>query len=129
MSPFHPDVASVYIYIVFKNLRLVSLICFLSLTSNLVGNLVWTYVAQEDSVELTADEEDSDPDSDPDSKSSKRSVNLLEEELHLADGLNTHFNFTTNLFDKTGFSNDIVKPVGQDRTPLENPPENNNVLS
>lgn len=81
-------------------------------------------------MELASDEEDSDPDTDSDSsKSSKRSVNLLEEELHLEEGINTHFNFGTTLFAKSGFSNDIVKPVGQDRTPLDNPPEINNVLS
>lgn len=114
----------------FKNLRLVALICFLALASNLVGNLVWTYLTQRDSVELASEEEDSDSDPDNDSsKNSKRSVNLLEEELHLTEGMNTHFSFVINLFAKTGFSYSILKPVVQDRTPLENPPEINNVLS
>jgi hypothetical protein len=96
-----------------------------------VGNLVWTYLDQEDTVELSSDEEDSDSDSDSDSnKSSKRAVNLLEEELHLADGINTSFEaFVFYTFNKTGFSHDIAKPIGQDRTPPENPPELDNVLS
>jgi len=100
-----------------------------------VGNLVWTYVWQNDSVELAVDEEDSDTDSDTDSdsnsnKSSKRGVNLLEEELHFAELLNTsNIPFSISFLRETDFHSENEKPVGQDRSPLENPPENDNMFS
>lgn len=129
----HPS--SFYIYTVFKHLRIFSFICFFSLASNLVGNLVWTYVWQKDTVELASDEEDADSDSDSDSdsnsnKSTKRSVNLLEEELHLEEMLSTSTIASSIIFlSKTEFHSKNEKPVGQDRTPLENPPENDNMFS
>lgn len=115
----------------FKYLRTYALICFLSLASNLVGNLVWTYGWQKEKIEFASDEDDSDSDSDSDSnKSSKRSVNLLEEELHLEEALHSsNFSVCFLLFEKTGFGNHRENPIGQDRVPLENPPEMKNVLS
>ncbi len=112
-------------------MRTYSLICFLALTSNLVGNLVWTYGWQKEKIEFASDEDDSDTDSDSDSnKSSKRAVNLLEEELHLEEGIcSSNFHFSIQLLDKTGFCNAAAKPIGQDRIPLDNPPEMTNVLS
>jgi len=115
---------------VFKHLRIYSLICFLSLASNLVGNLVWTYSSQKEKIEFASDEDDSDTDDSDSNKSSKRAVNLLEEELHLEEAFHgSSFNFVIHLLDKTGFSNTAEKPIGQDRIPLENPPEMSNVLS
>jgi len=122
---------STYIYDVFKSLRTYSLICFLALTSNLVGNLIWTYSWQKETIEFASDEDDSDTDSDSGSnKSSKGAVNLLEEELHLEEiTYSSSFHFSIHLLDKTGFCNTAVNPIGQDRIPLDNPPEMMNVLS
>lgn len=117
-----------YIYTVFKRLRLFSLICFLSLTSNLVGNFVWTYLEDKQSVSISSEEDDSEErDSDTDENkggSSKRGVNLLEEELHLAEHTSlSGFDIDFNLLKKSTFSIVTDKTIGSEKAPLDNPPE------
>ncbi len=116
-----------YIYTVFKRLRLISLICFLALTSNIVGNFVWTYLEDKQSITLSEEDDSEERDSDTDennSNSSKRGINLLEEELHLAEHTSlSNFDIDFNLLKKSTFSAIIAKPVGSDKAPLDNPPE------
>lgn len=125
---------SKYIYIVYKRLRLFSIICFLSLSSNLVGNFVWTYLEDEQTISLSSEEDDNEErDSDTDENnngSSKRGINLLEEELHLAEhtsvsGLDMDF----SLMEKTSFSILNDKINGSEKAPLDNPPEIGNEFS
>jgi hypothetical protein len=116
-----------YIYAVFKQLRLISIICFLSLTSNIVGNFVWTYLEDKQSITLSEEDDTEERDSDKDennSGSSKRGINLLEEELHLAEHTAlSNFDIDYNLLRKSTFSAIIAKPVGSEKAPLDNPPE------
>ncbi|MDF3027440.1 MAG: hypothetical protein K0S23_1747 [Fluviicola sp.] len=117
-----------YIYTVFRRLRLISLICFLSLTSNLVGNFVWTYMDNKESIALSSEEDDSEErDSDPDENnngSSKRAINLLEEELHLAEHTSLFgFDFDLKRIQKSNFSVITDKTNGSKKAPLDNPPE------
>lgn len=111
----------------FKRLRLFSLICFLSLTSNLVGNFVWTYLEHKESISLASEEDDNEePDSDTDenSRSSKRGINLLEEELHLAEHASlSSFDIDFILMEKDPFSIITDKTNGSKKAPLDNPPE------
>lgn len=119
---------SLYIYNVFKRLRLISLICFFSLTSNLVGNFVWTYLEDKQSISLSSEEDDSEErDSDTDENNnggSKRGMNLLEEELHLAEHTSLS-NFETDFksMEKSPFSIITDKTNGSEKVPLDNPPE------
>lgn len=117
-----------YIYIVYKSLRLISVICFLSLASNLIGNLVWTYLEHKESISLSSEEEDDDSeerdtDTDENNRSNKRGINLLEEELHLADHTILSLDFDTNLVETTHFSVITDKTNGSEKAPLDNPPE------
>lgn len=120
---------SKYIYIVFKRLRLFSLICFLSLSSNLVGNLVWTFMEDKQSVSLASEEDDDSEERDSDTDennngSSKRGINLLEEELHLAEHTSlSNFDIDFNLLKKSSFSRLTDKTNGSEKAPLDNPPE------
>lgn len=112
----------------YKSLRIISVICFLSLASNLVGNLVWTYLQHKESISLSADEDDDseerDSDTDENNRSSKRGINLLEEELHLADHTTlSTFDFDTKLVERTHFSVITDKTNGSEKAPLDNPPE------
>jgi len=125
---------SQYIYVVYKRLRLFSLICFLSLSSNLVGNFVWTYLEDEQSISLSSEEDDSEErDSDTDennNNSSKKGINLLEEELHLAEHASVSgFEIDFNLMEKTSFSILTDKINGSEKAPLDNPPEIGNEFS
>lgn len=119
---------SQYIYNVFKRLRLISLICFFSLTSNLVGNFVWTYLEDKQSISLSSEEDDNEErDSDTDENNnggSKRGINLLEEELHLAEHTQLS-NFETDFksMEKSPFSILTDKTNGSEKVPLDNPPE------
>lgn len=118
-----------YIYAVFRRLRLISLICFLSLTSNLVGNFVWTYVDHKESINLSSEEDENneeEPDSDTDENrgSSKRGINLLEEELHLAEHTALYgLSADLTLIQKSNFSVITDKTNGSKKAPLDNPPE------
>jgi hypothetical protein len=118
-----------YICTVYKSLRIISVICFLSLASNLVGNLVWTYLQHKESISLSSDEEDDDSeerdsDTDENNRSSKRGINLLEEELHLADHTTlSPFDFDAKLVERTHFFAITDKTNGSEITPLDNPPE------
>lgn len=115
-----------YIYAVFKRLRLISLICFMALTSNIVGNFVWTYLEDRQSITLSEedDSEERDSDTDENNSSSKRGINLLEEELHLAEHTAlSNLDIDFNLLKKSTFSAIIAKPVGSEKAPLDNPPE------
>ena len=119
---------SLYIYNVFKRLRLISLICFFSLTSNLVGNFVWTYLGDKQSISLSSEEDDSEErDSDTDENNnagSKRGINLLEEELHLAEHTSlSNFEIDFKLMEKCPFSIITDKINGSEKAPLDNPPE------
>lgn len=111
----------------YKSLRLISIICFLSLTSNLVGNFVWTYIQENESINLSLEEDDSeerDSDSEENNGSSKRGVNLLEEELHLADCANlSTFDIDFKLVSRNTFSIITDKTNGSKKAPLDNPPE------
>lgn len=112
----------------YKSLRIISVICFLSLASNLVGNLVWTYLQHKESISLSTDEDDDteerDSDTDENNRSSKRGINLLEEELHLADHTTlSTFDFDTKLVERTHFSVITDKTNGSEKAPLDNPPE------
>ncbi|WP_043023665.1 hypothetical protein [Fluviicola taffensis] len=111
----------------YKSLRLISIICFLSLTSNLVGNFVWACIQQKESINLSLEEDDSeerDSDSEENNGSSKRGVNLLEEELHLADCANlSTFDIDFKLVSRTTFSIITDKTNGSKKAPLDNPPE------
>ena len=123
-----------YIYIVYKRLRLFSLICFLSLSSNLVGNFVWTYLEDKQSISLSSEEDDNeerDSDTDENNKgNSKRGINLLEEELHLAEHTSVlGFDVDFNLMEKTSFSILTDKIKGSEKVPLDNPPEIGNEFS
>lgn len=101
-------------------MRLISIICFLSLTSNLVGNFVWTYLEQKESINLSSEEDDTDTKKN----NSKRAVNLLEEELHLAENTSlNHDPFDINQLENSAFSIVTDKPNGSEEIPLENPPE------
>nr|WP_294859097.1 hypothetical protein [uncultured Fluviicola sp.] len=94
-----------------------------------MGNLVWTYLEHKESVSLSSDEEDDDSeerdtDTDENNRSSKRGINLLEEELHLADHTTlSTFDFDTNLAERTHFSVITDKTNGSEKAPLDNPPE------
>ena len=116
-----------YIYAVFKRLHLISLICLMALTSNIVGNFVWTYLEDRQSITLSEEDDSEERDSDTDenkSGGSKRGINLLEEELHLAEHpylSNLEIDF--NLMTKSSFSAIIDKPIGSEKPPLDNPPE------
>jgi hypothetical protein len=118
---------SKYIYIVYKSLRIISIVCFLSLMSNLVGNLVWTYLEHKESISLSSEEDDSeerDSDTEENNSSTKRGVNLLEEELHLAEY--THLlvaDCDYKPMAKSTFSIITDKTIGSDKLPLDNPPE------
>lgn len=125
---------STYIYIVFRRLRLISLICFLSLTSNLVGNFVWTYLDNKESIALSSEEDDNeerDSDTDENNKgNSKRGINLLEEELHLAEHTSlSGFDLDLKLLQKSSFSVITDKTNGSKKAPLDNPPEIESELS
>ena len=116
-----------YIYAVFKRLRLISIICFLSLTSNIVGNFVCTRLDDKSSITLSEEDETEERDSDTDENnngSSKRGVNFLEEELHLAENTPlSNFDIDFNLLRKSTFSAIIAKPACSGKAPLDNPPE------
>jgi hypothetical protein len=119
---------SKYIYTVFRRLRTISLICFLSLASNLVGNLVWTYLEHKQSISLSSEEDENEErDSDTDENnngSSKRGINLLEEELHLAEYTAVSaFDMDFILMEKSSFSLISDKTKGSEKAPLDNPPE------
>lgn len=115
-----------YIYTVYKNLRIVSLICFFALTSNLVGNFVWTYLENKQSISLSSEEDESDENKG----NSKRAVNLLEEELHLAEQpvLSSPY-ACIGLNKKATFSTSHRKTIASDQAPLDNPPEWKNEFS
>ncbi|WP_294672388.1 hypothetical protein [uncultured Fluviicola sp.] len=120
---------SKYIYTVYKRLRLFSLICFLSLSSNLVGNLIWTFMEEKQAVSLASEEDDDSEERDSDTDennngSSKRGINLLEEELHLAENTSlSSFEIDFNLLQKSSFSILRDKTNGSEKVPLDNPPE------
>lgn len=120
---------SKYIYTVFKRLRLFSLICFLSLSSNLVGNLVWTFLEEKQSINLASEDDDDSEERDSDTDennngSSKRGINLLEEELHLAEHTSlSNFDIDFNLLEKSTFSSIKDKTHDSKKAPLDNPPE------
>ena len=123
-----PLFLSNYIYTVFRRLRLISLICFLSLTSNLVGNFVWTYLDHKELITLASEEDDNeerDSDTDENNKgNSKRGINLLEEELHLAEYTSlSDLNIDLKLLQKSSFSVITDKTNGSKKAPLDNPPE------
>lgn len=112
----------------FRRLRTISLICFLSLASNLVGNLVWTYLEHKQSVSLSSEEDDTEErDSDTDENNngnSKRGINLLEEELHLAESTKlSELDIDFSRMQKSSFSLINDKTMGSEKTPLDNPPE------
>lgn len=94
-----------------------------------MGNLVWTYLEHKESISLSSEEEDDDSeerdsDTDENNRSSKRGINLLEEELHLADHTNlSDLNFDINLVKRTHFSVITDKTNGSKKAPLDNPPE------
>ena len=122
-----------YIYTVYRRLRLFSLICFLSLSSNLVGNFVWTYLEDKQSISLSSEEDDNeerDSDTDENNNSSKKGINLLEEELHLAEHASVlGFDVDFSLMEKTSFSILTDKINGSEKAPLDNPPEIGNKFS
>ena len=99
----------------------------MALTSNIVGNFVWTYLEDRQSITLSEEDDSEERDSDTDenkSGGSKRGINLLEEELHLAEHpylSNLEIDF--NLMTKSSFSAIIDKPIGSEKPPLDNPPE------
>ena len=110
----------------YKNLRIISLICFFALTSNLAGNLVWTYLEHKQSINLSAEEDDSDENRG----NSKRAVNLLEEELHLAEQpVLSSPDVCIALSKKANFSTSHRKTIASDKAPLDNPPEMENEFS
>jgi len=93
-----------------------------------VGNFVWTYLEDKQSFSISSEEDDSEErDSDTDennSGSSKRGVNLLEEELHLAEHASlSSFDIDFNSLKKTTFSIVTDKTIGSEKAPLDNPPE------
>lgn len=120
---------SKYIYTVLKRLRLFSLICILSLSSNLVGNFIWTFMEEKQSVSLASEEDDDNEERDSDTDennngSSKRGINLLEEELHLAEHTYlSSFEIDFSLLEKGSFSILKDKTIGSEKAPLDNPPE------
>lgn len=84
------------------------------------------------SVNLSSEEDDTEPGSDGGKKNnnSKRGINLLEEELHLAE--NTALSpIQTNpaLIKKASFSLISGKTKRAEKMPLENPPERGTKLS
>lgn len=111
----------------FRRLRLISLICFLSLTSNLVGNFVWTYLDHKESITLASEEdenEERDSDTDENKGNSKRGINLLEEELHLPEHTPlSGLDIDLKLLQKSSFSVITDKTNGSKKAPLDNPPE------
>jgi hypothetical protein len=93
-----------------------------------VGNFVWTYLEDKPSVSLISEEdENEEPDSDSDENnngSSKRGINLLEEELHLAEHTSlSSFDIAFSLLKKSRFSVITDKTNGSKKAPLDNPPE------
>lgn len=116
----------------YKSLRFFSLVCLLALGSNLAGNFVWSCMDKKISVNLSSEEDDTEPGSDGGKKNnnSKRGINLLEEELHLAE--NTALSpIQTNpaLIKKASFSLISGKTKRAEKMPLENPPERGTKLS
>lgn len=116
----------------YKSIRFFSFVCLLALGSNLVGNFVWTCLDRKVSINMSSEEDETERDSDSGKKnnSSKRGLNMMEEELHLAE--NTLFSplktdFT--LIEKTSFSIISDKTNGSEKVPLEIPPEIVNELS
>lgn len=99
----------------------------MSLTSNIVGNFVWTYLEDRQSITLSEEDDNEERDSDTDenkSGGSKRGINLLEEELHLAEHTSvSSFEIDFYLLRKSSFSAIIDNPVGSEKAPLDNPPE------
>lgn len=99
----------------------------MALTSNLVGNFVWTYLDHKESIALSSEEDDNeerDSDTDENKGSSKRGINLLEEELHLAEHPHlSGLDFDINLMRKNSFSVITDKTNGSKKAPLDNPPE------
>lgn len=115
-----------YIYTVYKNLRIISLICCFALTSNLAGNFVWTYLEHKESINLSSEEDETDENKG----NSKRAVNLLEEELHLAEqSALSSPPVCTGPIKKVNFSVFNDKIIGSDKAPLDNPPEIDNEFS
>ncbi|WP_343637584.1 hypothetical protein [Fluviicola sp.] len=94
-----------------------------------MGNFVWTFLEEKQSVSLASeeDEDNEEPDSDTDENntgSSKRGINLLEEELHLADHpALSSFDIDFNFMEKSTFSVITDKTNGSEKAPLDNPPE------
>ena len=82
-------------------------------------------MSETEKIEFAADEDETDTDSDSDSnKSSKRSVNLLEEEMHLAEGISSDdLHLFLDLSKSKGYFSVTKFPIGKERKPLENPPE------
>ncbi len=81
---------------------------------------------------MSSEEDETERDSDTNKKnnSSKRGLNMMEEELHLAEGTSLapmKMDFT--LIEKTPFSIISDKTIGSEKVPLENPPEIVNELS
>lgn len=115
-----------YLYIVYKSLRFFSLVCLLALGSNLAGNFVWACMDKKVSVNLSSEEDDNDPGSDNGKKnnSSKRGINLLEEELHLAENTTlSPIKVSPIVIEKASFSLISGKTKSSEKAPLENPPE------
>lgn len=94
-----------------------------------MGNLVWTFLEEKQSVSLSSEEDDDSEERDSDTDenntgSSKRGINLLEEELHLAEHPSlSHFDIDFNLMEKSPFSVITDKTNGSEKAPLDNPPE------
>lgn len=94
-----------------------------------MGNLIWTFMEEKQSVSLASEEDDDNEERDSDTdennnESSKRGINLLEEELHLADNTSlTGFEIDFNLLQKIPFSIIRYKTNGSEKVPLDNPPE------
>ncbi len=103
----------------YKQLRILAVICVLALTSNIVGVSVVQLIQKKFTTALTVEE-----DNETNQNSGKRVLNLMEEEMHLDEH---QIAFTPNDFhvkeNKTNFHsiNQRIKEV--ERIPLEIPPE------
>ena len=99
-----------------------------------MGNFVWTYLEDKQSISLSSEEDDNEErDSDTDENnngSSKKGINLLEEELHLAENTSVSgFDMDFSLMKKASFYIFTEKINGSGKAPLDNPPEIGNEFS